>query len=564
MKVFPSLFFHYLRTRAHRRNLKTLRQLLAALAAMIVVYSVLFHYLMAWEGREYSWITGVYWTLTVMSTLGFGDITFVSDIGRAFSVVVLLSGTVFMLILLPFTFIQFFYAPWMAAQAEARAPRRLPEGTSGHVVLTNYGPVDAAFVKKLQQYQYPYVILVPEVNEALRMHDLDLRVMVGEIDDPDTYRLVRIDRAALLFTSHSDTVNTNVAFTVREISPTTPVVATALETASVDILELAGCNRVVQLAEMLGQSLARRVIGRDAKAHVIGEFGQLLIAEASAANTPLVGRTLQEIRLRDHANVNVVGVWERGQFRAAGPGTLIGPSTILVLAGTRSQLDDYDALFCIYHATEDPVILLGGGRVGRAAARALAEQGVDYRIVEKHPDRVRDDGKYVHGDAADLEVLRKAGIERAPAVAVTTHDDDMNVYLTLYCRKLRPDTQIISRATHERNVNTLHRAGADFVMSYASMGANALFNLLQRGDVLLLAEGVDIFQLDVPEALVGKTLAESNVRQETGCSIIALETSDSVQVNPDPTATRMPQGAKIIVVGSAESENRFLARYVGR
>jgi transaldolase / glucose-6-phosphate isomerase len=36
------------------------------------------------EGREHSWITGVYWTLTVMSTLGFGDITFETDLGRLF------------------------------------------------------------------------------------------------------------------------------------------------------------------------------------------------------------------------------------------------------------------------------------------------------------------------------------------------------------------------------------------------------------------------------------------------------------------------------------------------
>ena len=101
-------------------------QFMATLIAMVTVYSVLFHYLMAWEGREYSWITGVYWTLTVMSTLGFGDITFHTDLGLLFSIIVLLSGMVFMLTLLPFTFIQFFYAPWMEAQAEARAPRQLP------------------------------------------------------------------------------------------------------------------------------------------------------------------------------------------------------------------------------------------------------------------------------------------------------------------------------------------------------------------------------------------------------------------------------------------------------
>ena len=91
MKSFVSVFLHYLRNRGSRRNLKVLGQFLLMLVAMVIAYSFLFHYLMAWEGRRYSWITGVYWTLTVMTTLGFGDITFHSDVGRLFSILVLLS-----------------------------------------------------------------------------------------------------------------------------------------------------------------------------------------------------------------------------------------------------------------------------------------------------------------------------------------------------------------------------------------------------------------------------------------------------------------------------------------
>jgi Trk K+ transport system NAD-binding subunit len=263
------------------------------------------------------------------------------------------------------------------------------------------------------------------------------------------------------------------------VSNNTLIVATAEQPESVDILELAGSSRVLQLAEMMGQALARRVIGRDAKSHVIGRFGELLIAEAVAAGTPLIGRTLREIRLPDHANVNVIGVWERGEFHAAGPDTRISSSTVLLLAGRREQLEDYDGLFCIYNPRDKPVIIIGGGRVGSACARALASDGVDYRVIDKAQDAAVDPVRFVLGDAADLEVLRKAGLLESPAVVVTTHDDDMNVYLALYCRRLRPDIQIISRSTLDRNIDTLHRAGADFVMSYASMGANAIFNLLR-------------------------------------------------------------------------------------
>ena len=150
---------------------------------------------------------------------------------------------------------------------------------------------------------------------------------------------------------------------------------------------------------------------------------------------------------------------------------------------------------------------------------------------------------------------------KSPAVVVTTHDDDMNVYLTLYCRRLRPDIQIISRATLDRNVTTLHRAGADFVLSYASMGANAIFNLLRRSNILLLAEGLGVLKVDTPASLAGTSLAESDVRRTTGCSVIAVEDSSGLQVNPDPRKP-LQAGAKLILIGNAEAEERFLSRYV--
>lgn len=559
---FPGTVLGHLATPKGRRDLRTLVRLLLAFVALAAVYSVLFHVLMAYEGREHTWVTAVYWTLVMMSTLGLGDITFTSDLGRVFSVIVLLSGTLFMLVLLPFTFIQFFYLPWTEAQAAARAPRQLPEDIAGHVVLTNLGPVDAALARELQQFRMPYAVVAPDVAEALRLHDLGHPVMVGALDDPETYRLARVERAALVVATRSDTTNTNVAFTVREISEAVPIVAIASAEASIDILELAGCNHVLRLAEMLGQSLARRVLGRDARSHVIGRFGELLIAEAAAADTPLVGRRVRDLRLPAGVNVSVVGVWERGRFAVPGPDTEIRPGTVLVLAGSRAQLDAYDAAFAIYRSSPAPVVIIGGGRVGRATGRALRAESIDYRIVERLPERIRDPEKYILGDAAELEVLHRAGIQKAPSVVITTHDDDMNVYLTIYCRRLRPDIQVLGRVTLERNVSTLQRAGADFVLSYASMGAHAIFNVLKRSDaLLLLAEGVSVFRVPVPAAMQGRTIAACEVRTETGCRIVAVARGEQLEVNPDPNRP-LAAGADLIVIGDAAAEARFLDRFV--
>jgi len=508
MKTLVPHIFHLLRHRPNRIKVVSLLRFLGFLAALVAVYSILFHFIMAWEGRQHSWVTGFYWTLTVMSTLGFGDITFASDLGRIFSSIVLLSGIVMLLVVFPFTFIEFFYAPWMRAQAEARAPSQLPAKTRGHVILTANDAVGNALIERLMKYQ------------------------------------------------------TNVVFTVREATETPPVIATASQAVSVDILKLAGCNYVLQLSEMLGQALARRVSGGDSMAHVIGEFNALRIAEATVYNTDLVGRTLREAELRQRIGVNVLGVWERGQFVIATPDTTMHAGTVLVMAGDRAAIDRYNDLQQHQPISTAPVLIIGSGRVGQAAGRALAERGVRYRGVEINPEHVRDPDTWVVGDAADLEVLERAGIRTTPAVLVTTHDDDTNIYLTIYCRRLRPDAQIISRARLERNVETLHRAGAGFVLSYASMGANTILNFMHRSTVLMAAEGLDIFKVRVPPSLVGRTLAEIDLPAHTGCTVIALYEGGEMRTNP-PADAPLPAGADLVLIGRDEAEDRFLARHGG-
>ncbi|MCG8460414.1 MAG: NAD-binding protein [Holophagales bacterium] len=560
MKTLVAQITSVAQSRRGERNLRSLARFFLVLAVMISVYSVIFHVLMLREGQEHSWLTGFYWTLTVMSTLGFGDITFHTDLGRLFSIVVLLSGTIFLLVLLPFTFIEFFYTPWINAREAARAPRQLPPATRGHVLLTHVDAVTTSLIRRLEHFRYPYVLVVPALEEALRLHDQGFNVVVGDLADPETWSRMRVPQAALVATTASDITNTNVVFTIRGLCAELPIIASAQEEDSVDILELAGSTSVMRLEEIIGQSFARRTVGGDAMSHVIGEFGDLLIAEAGTHATPLVGKTLRESKLREHLGVTVVGVWERGRFEAARPETQIRDHMILLRAGSKESLFRYDAFFCIYSVSVTPVVVLGGGRVGRATARSLAQRGVDYRVVELLPERVRDPEKYVVGDAAKIEVLEEAGIRDTSTVIITPRDDELNVYLTIYCRQLRPDIQILSRATHERAVPTLHRAGADIVLSYASMGVNAVMNQLRRQKILIVAEGLYLFEQPVTAKLAGRSIAECSVREQTGCSVVALRKDQLIQVVSNPSET-LHEGTDIVLIGTENAQERFLEHF---
>lgn len=560
MKFFTSQISYFLANRSTKVNIWRLIRFLIALGALIVLYSVLFHYIMLYEGQEFSWVTGFYWTLTVMSTLGFGDITFTSDLGRLFSMIVLITGMTSLLILLPFTFIEFFYAPWLEAQSKARAPRELPEETKDHIIITHLDPISRSLIERLSQYNYEYVLLVDDLPKALELYDEGIRVVFGELDDPETYRKLRVKNAAMVVTLGTDMVNSNISNTVRELDEDVTIIATANSADSVDLLKMAGANHVIQLGQMMGKSLSRRTIGQDSRVHVVGRFNNLVVAEATAYQTPLAGKTVKDSKLRENLGINVVGIWERGKFVQPTPDCMIHNESVLLMAGSVEQLRTYDEYMAIYGTSEAPVIIIGAGRVGRGTAEAFEERGMDYRIIDKNPDRIKDSDKYILGSGEDLHILEKAGIKKTPAVLITTHDDDMNIYLTIYIRRLRPNVQIISRANLHRNVSTLHRAGADFVMSYATMGSNAIFNILERNDVVMIAEGLNVFTLKTPEQLVGKKLIESKIREETGCSVLSVSKNGDQIINPDPQ-TELEKDSELVLIGRVEGERLFMDKF---
>ena len=561
MKFVGVQLSYFLDDRNVRRNVRALLKYVAFVCAVIVVYAVIFHFIMLYEGASHSWVTGFYWTLTVMSTLGFGDITFHSDLGRLFSIVVLLSGIVLLLIVLPFAFIRFFYAPWLESQLRMRAPRRVPPDTEGHVILCAYDSIAPVLIQRLDQEGIPYFLLEEDPNVAADWHLDGLSVVTGEVDSTATYEALRLDRARMVFANREDTVNTNIILTIREVEPDEPVVAIASHDDSVDVLELSGATHVLPLKRWLGEQLANRVNALHAHAHPIGQYEDLLIAELPVHHTPLAGKTVRETQLRKLSGVSIVGVWERGRLCPARPETPLPDSAVLVVVGTEAQLSALDELLVIYDVNPNPVLIIGGGRVGSAAARALRDRSIPVHLVERNPvlcERLAQTCDQVFaGDAADYHLLKEAGVLEAPSVVLTTNDDAMNVYLASYCRKLNPDLRIVSRITHERNVEAIHRAGADFVLSYASLGAQAVLSVLRGKELIVLGEGVNLFSMRLPPSLDGKTLTETEIGARTGLTVIALQQDGGITTHLT-AETVLASGTKLLMLGDTQQRRDFV------
>ena len=538
---------------------------------MVVVHSVCFMALTQLEPGERSWIGAVYWTITTMSTLGYGDITFTSDAGRLFSLWVLLSGVVYMLVLLPFFVIQYVVTPWLDRRRAARTPRRVPPALRDHVLLVGSDAVTQTFAARAERSRVPAVVVLEDATLAGELHDQGRNVVVGPLDSAATYRSAGASRARMVVSTLSDTANTNVAFTVRQAAARVPIAVTASKPVSVDVLDLAGADHVLELGAVLGREMASRVLGSTGRFHAIGSFGTTIIAEAAARGTALVGLTLGEALVLLRSRVRILAIMRKGRLRPMAPDVRITDGTVFVLAGLEADLAQWDEQFQCSEFSEDPVVILGGGRVGRSASRALSDEGVPNTIIEATPGRVENSysvlegtASYavIEGDAADQRVLRRAGLEQASAVLVTPRDDDLNVYLTLFCKRLRPELQVVSRATYERNVATLYRAGADSVLSYATIGATDLWNHAGLSHRVLVAEGNELFLVPRPASLVRRSVRDDEVRRRTGCHIVAVLDEDGTLGYDTESIPSAP--GQLLLLGDRHSEHRFRQLYLGR
>ncbi len=558
IQSIPSVF----KQRSKRKNVTRFLRFGLVLVLFVSCYMQVYIKLMSEElgGVSIGWVEAFYWVLTTMSTLGYGDITFSGDSGRLFSMMVMFTGVFYLFIVLPFVFMEFLYKPFMEYQTGARVARKFDAVKQKHVILTHYDSISHVLMDKLSQFGYPFVLIVPELKEALRLHDMDFPVMLGSLDEAQTFVDASIDNAAMVVTTDDDIRNVNIAFRARDSSPDLSIVSTCNRATSEEILTLAGATHVIRPAQQMGRFLSRRICCTDNSTHLIGSFDEVLIAEATIHGTPLVGQNLRDAMLRENYGVNVVGMWERGHFELPGPDTMLNNHTVLLLAGTENTFAKYDEDFRHYKTNSSPVIIIGAGRVGRETAKALSDGNIPYRVIESDEKKAGMVPNCILGDASDKSVLERAGINKAPAIIITSHNDESNVYLTIYGRKLRPDIQIISRAFLHRNIEPLHRAGADFVMSQDHMGANTIFNLLNRAEILMVTEGLDVFSQATPKSLVGVKVKDSKITEKTGCSIVAIKGDEGTVITPSPD-NQFSEDGEIILIGDEAAEKSFEAKF---
>jgi voltage-gated potassium channel len=213
----------------------------------------------------------------------------------------------------------------------------------------------------------------------------------------------------------------------------------------------------------------------------------------------------------------------------------------------------------------DHFILCGFGRIGREIAVEFAAEGIPFVIVdldERIAAAAEAEGFTVQrGNAADLETLKAAGVERARGLVTAVDSDADNVYVTLTARVLRPDLFIVARANAVDAEPKLRLAGANRVASPYVIGGRRLASLATRPvavdfvDTVLSATNAQLlledFTIEEGSPWIGRPLNEL-VRADDDALMLALRRSDAMQFRP-ADGTVIAPGDELVVAGPRDA-----------
>ncbi|MGH2522096.1 MAG: potassium channel family protein [Anaerolineales bacterium] len=172
--------------------------------------------------------------------------------------------------------------------------------------------------------------------------------------------------------------------------------------------------------------------------------------------------------------------------------------------------------YIMAHITQQPIIIVGCGRVGAELAASVARQNHAVTVIDTNPrafDRLGPEfrGRTVEGDSLDQDVLKRAGIETAHGLAAVTTSDSVNIVVARVARDMYKVEHVIARVYNPHRTPIYEKLGLQTIAS-SSWGAQRIEQLLLHPglqSVYSAGNGeVQLYEISVPEDWAGRKLSE--------------------------------------------------------
>ncbi|NYT02134.1 MAG: hypothetical protein GKC10_05190 [Methanosarcinales archaeon] len=535
---------------------------LVGLLLLVAMYSLIFIQLMFMEGQVENAepLTAIYWVVVTITTVGYGDVVFHSQVGRLFSTVVAVSGiTIFFAVALPMM-----VTPWFE-RLNRELPSRPERPMKDHIIICGYDTIVETLAEKLTALNIPYLVIESREDVA-RSIFRRFPTIYGDPANRQVLLNASIHSARMLLANQKEEINAHIILTVRAISDLT-VIAMVDDLGRSRFLGYAGASRIISPKTLLGTFLAQ-ITSTPRKGvfpGAISLFGKLMLVEIPIySQSFLVGKKSHDPAIIE-TGASIVGTWQRGVFRPVsqlGEGEEIASNTLILAVGDLDQLSRLRDLTTSM-LREGSFVVTGYGDVGRRVVKVLCELGIHPMVVDRR-DLVGKEFRTIAGDGASEDVLIKAGVKEASGILIMLNNDSDVVYSTLIIRNLNPQAFIIARANYLRSTEKIYMAGADYVASVPLVASHMLAKIAQAEEeaLAMLYDGLEIkwHHIGKRSRLASKCVGELDLSKRFECTVAAISRAGQDVAAITPSTVLMPEDT-IIVIGPPSGIQAFARFY---
>lgn len=325
--------------------------LLLMLYLLVIFFSSTILYIYEGNGlndKIVSFTDALYWAFITVSTIGYGDITPISDAGRSITLVLIITG---------YSVIAFFTSIVTSSISDKLDIIKESKALSNtarlknYILVCGYGKSGQVLVENLTQNGYE-VLIIEKDPQIVAIGELkNLNIIKDDATDIDLLKKIGINQRvrSIIVLTNNDTVNLSIILAVRSLNKTIPIISRCNRFKTKEKLKIAGATDLIGINEsaaLVAIGHLKSPIAFEAMDDILVDYKGATMSEIEIfQNSPFIGEKLSTIDF-DKFNINFIGIVHDNEqdkfiFNPNREDIILQQKDFLIIIGYERTINDF-------------------------------------------------------------------------------------------------------------------------------------------------------------------------------------------------------------------------------
>jgi voltage-gated potassium channel len=291
-----------------------------------------------------TFLESFYFVIATVTTVGYGDIVATTELGKVFTILLIVFGTGAFLSVIPIVFTYLVEKDIRAALGFEKIPKM-----KGHIIICRYNELAEQALEDIVARDIPYILIEDKEDRIEDLRDLQMPYVHGDpSEDRVLIKAMVYDATSIILASRNDSENTFIAIAARQLNPKIKIIARVDSSETVPIFKNVDVDVIIEPQEITLKSLVKNALAPYAT-DLFDEIslfdnvnlGQFKVSDAS----PVSGKRILDTNLRTRTGASIVAILKGDEMHPnPSSDTIIHENDVLLVLGNSKQLQRASAL----------------------------------------------------------------------------------------------------------------------------------------------------------------------------------------------------------------------------